>query len=495
VTRGRFPTTKGTRLRTPKKASLAVALLSAIVVSIPHAGIAQVVESPTLRLFSPSDSVTVIRYGRGPIWLDSGAFIAAQDGPFELRVGRSSYTSPITGTQVIRNGASQQTRSVPAELLDGFNGLKDFFTIEIRNEAGDVIRSKTLSWCPNGYDRQRVSDAGPSIPTYPTGCPYNPFTMGMPMGIDQDWAVNVFETGATTFRLREGTYLATVGITEAPRAHFEIAPEDATTSFELVVKSRGRNCPKCGRRHHRSPMEARPHRGVPTDEAPDPAILPDLIPLPSWGINVEERRKGTFLNFGATVWVGGASSLVVEGFRRPNEEVMDAFQYFYQDGEPVGRAPVGEMEYDERRGHNHWHFRQFVAYRLLDETQTEVVLSTKEAFCLAPTDALDLLMPGAVLNPESTGLHTSCGSANSIWIRETLPLGWGDTYHQTVPGQSFDISDLPNGTYYIEIEANPDHNLHEQDLDNNSEIREVIIRGKKGARRVEVPAWNGIDTD
>jgi hypothetical protein len=481
-------------LRTRRTARLAAALLSAIVVSIPHAGLAQAVDPPTLRLFAPGDSVKVIRYGRGPVWLDTGAFIASQGGPFELRVGRSSYTSPISATQVIRTGDSVQTRAVPADLLDGFNGLKDLLTIEISNVEGDVIRSKTLTWCPNGYERQRVSDQGPPIPTYPSGCPFNPFTKGMPMGIDEDWAVNVFETGGATFRLRDGIYQATVTVSEPHRQFFEIATEDATASFELVVKSRRTSCRKCGRHNHRSPASADRRTSVPTMEDPDPSILPDLLSLPSWGIYVDERKKGTFLTFGATVWVGGASSMVVEGFRRTNEEVMDAYQYFYQDGQPVGRAPVGEMEYDHRRGHNHWHFRQFVAYRLLDETRTEVVRSTKEAFCLAPTDALDLLMPGAVLNPDTTGLHTSCGSPNSIWIRETLPLGWGDTYHQTVPGQSFDISDLPNGRYYIEIEANPDHNLHEQDLDNNTELREITIRGKQGARWVEVPAWNGIDT-
>ena len=409
-------------------------------------------------------------------------------------MGRSSYTSPISATQVIRDGDSVLTRSVPAELLDGFSGLKDLLTIEITNSEGEILRSKTFTWCPNGYERQRVSDQGPPIPTYPSGCPYNPFTRGLPMGVDQDWAVNVFESGGAFFRLRDGIYQATVKISEPHRQFFGISPEDATDSMELVVVTRGRSCRRCGRHHHRSVATAERSSGVPTMEYPDPSILPDLLSLPSWGIGIEERRRGTFLDFGATVWVGGASSMVVEGFRRDNEEIMDAYQYFYQDGQPIGRAPVGEMEYDDRRGHNHWHFRQFVAYRLLDETQTEVVRSTKEAFCLVPTDALDLLMPGAVLNPESTGLHTSCGSPNSIWIRETLPLGWGDTYHQSVPGQSFDITDLPNGRYYIEIEANPDHNLHEQNLENNSELREIRIRGKKGARRVVVPPWNGIDT-
>jgi hypothetical protein len=174
---------------------------------------------------------------------------------------------------------------------------------------------------------------------------------------------------------------------------------------------------------------------------------------------------------------------------------MDAYQYFYKDGHPVARALVGNMEYDDRRGHKHWHFLQFARYSLLDSTQTEVVRSKKEAFCLAPTDAIDLTLPGAEWAPYLGGLGTQCGGPNAMWVREVLPLGWGDTYFQGLPGQSFEITDLPNGTYYIEVAANPLGLLHEQTADNNSELREVIISGPHGARTVTVPPWNGIDTE
>jgi Lysyl oxidase len=80
-------------------------------------------------------------------------------------------------------------------------------------------------------------------------------------------------------------------------------------------------------------------------------------------------------------------------------------------------------------------------------------------------------------------------------VRETLPVGWGDTYFQFVPGQSFDITGLPNGTYFIEVTANPTGQLHERNADNNTRLRRVILRGRRGARRVRVPAFQGIDTE
>jgi hypothetical protein len=237
---------------------------------------------------------------------------------------------------------------------------------------------------------------------------------------------------------------------------------------------------------------------VPTMAEPDPQTLPDLIGLPAWGMDVQNNRKRQreYLRFGATVWVGGAAPLHVEGFRRTSEDVMDGFQYFYQGGEIVGRAEVGTLEYDPRRRHSHWHFQQFAEYRLVGEDGSEVIKSTKEAFCLAPTDPIDLTIPGAEWAPDEIGLGGSnCGSETSLWVKEVLPLGWGDTYIQSRPGQSINITNLPNGTYYVEVEANPGGLLEEQDTTNNIERRKVIIKGKPGARFVKVPLWNGIDTE
>jgi hypothetical protein len=48
-------------------------------------------------------------------------------------------------------------------------------------------------------------------------------------------------------------------------------------------------------------------------------------------------------------------------------------------------------------------------YRLLKANKEEAVRSGKEAFCLAPTDSIDLTVRGANWKPGSTGLATACG--------------------------------------------------------------------------------------
>jgi hypothetical protein len=76
-----------------------------------------------------------------------------------------------------------------------------------------------------------------------------------------------------------------------------------------------------------------------------------------------------------------------------------------------------------------------------------------------------------------------------------LPLGWGDTYLQQNEDEAFDITNLPNGTYYIEIIVNPQHKIFETNYRNDTSLRKVILGGTPGHRTVKVPALHGIDPE
>ncbi|GCB47534.1 lysyl oxidase family protein [Streptomyces sp. NL15-2K] len=239
----------------------------------------------------------------------------------------------------------------------------------------------------------------------------------------------------------------------------------------------------------------------PTGRAGAPANVPkpDLRSLPAWDIAITDGEDGDvpgkdYLAFAANVWNAGPAPLVVDGFRSPGKDLMDAYQYFYDaDGKQVGYTPTGTMEWDPREGHEHWHFTDFASYRLLSEDQTKEVRSGKEAFCLANTDAIDYTVKNANWHPYNTDLSTACGEQNSISVREVLDVGSGDTYTQYRPGQSFDVTDLPNGTYYIQVIANPEKRLQETNTDNNVALRKVVLGGEPGARTVSVPPHELID--
>ena len=59
-------------------------------------------------------------------------------------------------------------------------------------------------------------------------------------------------------------------------------------------------------------------------------------------------------------------------------------------------------------------------------------------------------------------------------------------YMQYLPGQSFDLKGVPDGTYLISVDANPNRTggLFESDYDNNQSTREVVIGTKAGKRTV-----------
>ncbi|MFI1355177.1 lysyl oxidase family protein [Streptomyces sp. NPDC020898] len=226
---------------------------------------------------------------------------------------------------------------------------------------------------------------------------------------------------------------------------------------------------------------------------------PDLRSLPAWDIAITDGEDGDvpgkdYLAFSANVWNAGPAPLVVDGFRQPGKAMMDAYQYFYDaNGKQIGYTPTGTMEWDPRSGHEHWHFTDFASYRLLSADQTKEVRSGKEAFCLANTDAIDYTVKNANWHPFNTDLSTACGEKNSLSVREVLDVGSGDTYTQYRPGQSFDVTGLPNGTYYIQVIANPENRLQETNLNNNVALRKVILGGTEGARTVTVPPHHLID--
>jgi hypothetical protein len=332
-----------------------------------------------------------------------------------------------------------------------------------------------------------------------------PFEKGMVWGLQDGWATDPFQQfffrgGGNIFTLRPGTYTVTMNVTLLWRKLLHITPANGTAKVKLTVKSRVRCAPTCPPAQQGAALPNLPQ--VPLLTNPPRSALPDMVPLPSWGINVSNFRATTRhpafsqIDFGATVAILGNGRLDVEGFRTPHSSLMQAFQYFWQGGKVVGRVRAGTMGFDNRKGHNHWHFQQFAQYRLLNASKSLVVRSKKVGFCIAPTNAIDLLLPHAEWQLNNFGFgFGSCGSPTALWVQEMLPLGWADTYFQGIAGQAFDITNLPNGTYYIEIIANPGRILHELNYGNDISLRKVIIGGTPGHRTIHVPAFFGIDPE
>lgn len=421
---------------------------------------APAVPGPAVQLIAAQNRTTATRFG-GRVFIDPGIYVASLGSALQFDVQRASYPKPVTITQVIHlPDGSTTTRPLPASILHGFNGLRNFMDLTVADSSGKVVATHRYRFCPDVFDPQKVSPGSPATSPYPDeGCLFDPFQLGMVWGIQQGWGADAVEGSGHSYRLHLGTYQVTGRITNKYRQLLGISAADATAHVQVkVVKP----APCCDER----PVRDRPHGGtlprlphVATLRNPPQSALPDLVPLPSWGIRAfhfpktPASRAADELMFGATVWIGGSGPLDVEGFRPNGSQTMKAYQYFWRNGHVIGRARAGTMGFSD---YNQWHFKSFARYQLLSSARTLAVRSHKEGFCIAPSDAVNLVLPDAVWQPSFLGL---------------------------------------NGAYYIEVIVNPEKVLHESDTSNDVSLRKVILGGTRGHRTVRVPAFDGIDPE
>lgn len=454
---------------------------------------------PTLSLLAATSAVTLDKYkGNGDlVGLDLGIHVGAPDAPFEVRVHRKSYRDPIVAEQIVRQGGKSHTKRLPKGLVKDFSGFSKFLHVTITDAAGKKVADLYQGVCPSN-EQARIRPGAPSTSPYPTSCSDNPWTRGSVWGIQRGWASKASGWSAPQAKLADGKYTATVSVTAPYQKAFGLPAAAKKIAVTVRTVDDGSGHPMSGKA---AVLKAGPK---PTGNGSVPkGPKPDLAALPAWGIQLNHGEddmppgprpgnppapgpKRDYLAFSATVWNAGPSPLVVDGFRaKPG--LMDAYQYFFDGhGKQVGYAKTGGMEWDPREGHQHWHFKDFASYRLLGKDKKEIVRSQKEAFCLANTDAINQLVKNANWHPDNTDLHTACGDITSLSVREVLDVGSGDTYAQFRPGQSFDVTDLKNGTYFIQVIANPSRRLFEGTAKNNMSLRKVTLGGTPGHRTVKV---------
>ena len=401
---------------------------------------------------------------------------------------------------MLNTAAGSQIVPLPDGLVKDWQGLPGFIKITVTDHDGNVVATRQVTLCPDTYDQQRLTPNGPADPTYPQYCSANAFTLGMVWGIDDGWAVNPV-TSSPSYphaRLADGLYTVQVAISPTYAALFGIAPADAQVTVNATVKEGSDGgcppvCPLADGRHAQTPGPAQ----VPITTNPDPSTEPDLVALPAWGITTENQGGRDYLDFGATVWNRGPAPMVVEGFRRPGHG---------------GHERLGELLRPRRHGRGtrprgHAEVRRPPRPPALALPAVRHVPAPRRE-----PDRHRLQRQGGVL-PRPHGRHRSRPAPRRVepgtarFRRDGLRIGdlpvdardaaggWGDTYFQGLPGQSFDITDLPNGTYFIAVKANPTGELYERSAANNVRYRRVILGGAPGARTVTVPPWNGIDTE
>ena len=207
---------------------------------------------------------------------------------------------------------------------------------------------------------------------------------------------------------------------------------------------------------------------------------PDLqVQVPTDEISIGHPTPGTkSLQFSHVTWNAGAGPLEIRPSYNSATGISQGLQALYASSGgghwtfdhtvPI----VGPMIWDPPSDYR-FPLSKFWLYSVGADggIGSLVATSPKVDFCMTA----DTFVGGVPNTPSSTAYPG--GDCNSPGGTLGLDVGWGDKYDATDGGENIDITGLPDGTYWLRAEADPDHYLAESDVSNNITDTKVTISG------------------
>jgi hypothetical protein len=135
---------------------------------------------------------------------------------------------------------------------------------------------------------------------------------------------------------------------------------------------------------------------------------------------------------------------------------------------------AGVFTWHPEHGHYHFPLAQFGLYAVNPDNSVgaPVVMSPKIGFCIGDSYRLD---PSLVHSPSTLGYDG--GTCSDPSAMRGISVGWGDQYDWNDPGQSIDVSTLPDGVYWFRGIVDPNNYLLERDETNNTTDIKLQITG------------------
>ena len=198
------------------------------------------------------------------------------------------------------------------------------------------------------------------------------------------------------------------------------------------------------------------------EDSPD--LLPDIIVPESWLYDQRIQRVGgrTLLRLSNGTANVGVGPLHHYGVTPGNGDgTQDVRQRIYREDGSYHSRLAGEFLYHQ--GHSHIHFNDWAHYRLRrrlgeDGVGDIVAEGDKVSFCILDLRSYDRDLPGYVPG----GRYTRCNATV-----QGLSVGWQDIYDKNLPGQDIDITEVPDGHYWLESVVDPENHVLEMDETNN----------------------------
>jgi hypothetical protein len=189
--------------------------------------------------------------------------------------------------------------------------------------------------------------------------------------------------------------------------------------------------------------------------------LPDLIVdqkrlLQNWVVR-DENLKANFCSVEEGGITPGDHKLIRFTVSTPN--VGDADLVL---GDPNAHVAAGDGLYEFATCHQHYHFKHYTLYELIDPQTGHVWRAAKRGFCMIDIEKYQDY-PGPANNDRN---YLSCGApataTSPMFVgNQGISKGWADTYVWKLGGQYFVLDGgdgqpvVPSGNYTIRITVNP----------------------------------------
>ena len=189
-------------------------------------------------------------------------------------------------------------------------------------------------------------------------------------------------------------------------------------------------------------------------------LRPNLVALPASALSVVRDATGTHLRFSTTSWNNGTGPLELRaGEIDQGQQTRKVYQRVSLSGGTFYDNLAGDFVYHPE--HAHFHFEDYAVYRLVpvNAPGASERQSAKTTFCVMDTTKINAGLLGA---PQAA-VYATCGSEI-----QGMSVGWGDTYSYILFGQSFDVTNSPDGDYDLIIDIDPRLRILESNESDNS---------------------------
>jgi hypothetical protein len=188
----------------------------------------------------------------------------------------------------------------------------------------------------------------------------------------------------------------------------------------------------------------------PQSGSPDLIVRSDVL-RDHWVVRVEDL-PASFCSVEEGGITPGTHSLIRFTVTTPNIGTADI-----NVGDPNEHIAADDGLFEFASCHDHYHFRHYALYQLIDPNTGFVWKAAKRGFCMLDTDPNPQWLGGPVPGQPQ---YANCGAVG-IPGHQGISAGWADTYNLHLGGQYFVLDGgdgqpvVPPGTYVLRITVNP----------------------------------------